>query len=91
MKAYFGHTEATDFRLNPEEMEPNPEENEAVLERQRVHNEETAIHSLKDDQNETNAYNEATEKIEQDPGMMRSVEEHQDVPGEDVAGNQSRD
>jgi hypothetical protein len=25
------------------------------------------------------AYNEATEKIEQHPGMMQSVEEHQDV------------
>jgi hypothetical protein len=25
------------------------------------------------------------EKIEQDPGMMQSVEEHQDVPNEDVA------
>jgi hypothetical protein len=47
MKACFGQTEATDFRVNPEKTETNPKENEAVLERQRVHNEETAIHSLK--------------------------------------------
>jgi hypothetical protein len=42
--ACFGQTEATDFSVNPEKTEPNPEENEAILERQRVHNEETAIH-----------------------------------------------
>jgi hypothetical protein len=67
------------------QMETDAKEQEAVLERQRVHDEETAIHSIKDDQNETNAYNEATEKIEQDPGMMQSMEEHQDVPIEEVA------
>jgi hypothetical protein len=104
--------EPTDFRVNPEKTEPNAKENEAVLERQRVHNEETAIHSLKaclsetmecqvrteahleyeesasgnikDDRNETTAYNEATEKIEQNPGMMQSAEEHQDFRSEDV-------
>jgi hypothetical protein len=47
MMACLGQMEATDFRVNPEKMEPNPEENEAVLERQRVHKEETAIHSLR--------------------------------------------
>jgi hypothetical protein len=70
---------------SPEKMEPNLEENEAVVERQRVHDEETAIHSLKDDRNETSGYNEATEKIETDPGMMQSAEEHQDILSEDVA------
>jgi hypothetical protein len=30
------------------------------------------------------------EKIEQDPGMMQSVEEHQDVPSEDVVVRQVR-
>jgi hypothetical protein len=67
------------------QMGPNTKEHEAVLERQRVHDEETAIHSLKDDRNETTAYNEATEKIETDPGMMQSAEEHQDIPIEEVA------
>jgi hypothetical protein len=110
--ACFGQTEATDFRVNPEKTEPNPEENEAILEQQKRHNEETAIHSLracrsemmecqetteahleyeepasgdtKDDRNETTACNKATEKIEPDPGMMQSTEEHQDIPSEDV-------
>jgi hypothetical protein len=31
--ACFAQTEATDFRINPEKTEPNPEENKAVLER----------------------------------------------------------
>jgi hypothetical protein len=73
------------MEANTEKLEPNPEEDEAVLERKRVHNQETAIHSLKDDQNETTAYNEATEKIETDPGMMQSAEEHQDILSEHVA------
>jgi hypothetical protein len=33
----------------------------------------------------TTAYNEAIEKIETDPGMMQSAEEHQDILSEDVA------
>jgi hypothetical protein len=70
---------------NPEKMEPNTEENEAVLERQRVHKEDTEIHSQRDEQNETKACNEATEKIEENPEMMQSAEEHQDMPNEDVA------
>jgi hypothetical protein len=52
--ACFGQAEATDFRVNPEE-------NEAVLERQRVHNEETAIHSLKACLSETMECQETTE------------------------------
>jgi hypothetical protein len=67
------------------QMETNTKEHEALLERQRIDNEDTAIHSVKDDQNEMNAYDEATEEIEQDTGMMQYVEEHQDVPIEEVA------
>jgi hypothetical protein len=73
------------MEANPEKMEPNTEENEAALERQRVHKEDTAIQSQKDNQNETTADNKATEKIETDPGMLLSIEEHQDVPIEDFA------
>jgi hypothetical protein len=47
--------------------------------------EEPASGNIEEDQNETNADNEATEKIEKNPGMMQSVEEHQDVHNEDVA------
>jgi hypothetical protein len=70
---------------SPEKMGPNLEENEAVVERQRVHDKETAIHSLKDDRKKSSGYNEATEKIELDPGMMKSAEEHQDVRCKDDA------
>jgi hypothetical protein len=52
---------------------------------QRVYNQKTAMHSLKDDQNEKTSDKEATEKIEKNPGMMQSAEEHQDVHNEDVA------
>jgi hypothetical protein len=38
---------------NPENMEPNPEEKEAVLERQEILKEEVAIQSLKACRNET--------------------------------------
>jgi hypothetical protein len=55
-------TEATDFRVNPENMEPNPKENEAVLERQRVHNDETAIHSLNACRSETMECQQTTEE-----------------------------
>jgi hypothetical protein len=72
------------MEVSTEKMEPNLEENEEVVERQRVHDDDTAIHLLKDDRNETTAYNEATEKMETDPGIMQSVEEHQDVPTEAV-------
>jgi hypothetical protein len=55
------------------------------LERQRVHKEDTEIRSQRDEQNETKACNEATEKIEENTEMMQSAEEHQDIPTEDVA------
>jgi hypothetical protein len=83
--ACFGQTEATDFSVNPEKTEPNPEENEAVLERQRVHDEEPASGNIKDDKNETTTCNEAKEKIEKNPEMMQSTEEYQDVRSKDVA------
>jgi hypothetical protein len=51
----------------------------------RLEYEEPASGNIKDDQNETTAYNEATEKIETDSGMMQSAEEHQDILSEDVA------
>jgi hypothetical protein len=73
------------MEANQEKMEPITEENEAILERQRVHKEDTEIHSQREEQNETKACNEATEKIEENPGIMQSAEEHQDVPNEDVA------
>jgi hypothetical protein len=59
--ACFGQMEVTDFRANPEKTEQNPEENEAVLERQRVHNEDTAIHLLRASQSEMMKCQEMTE------------------------------
>jgi hypothetical protein len=52
----------------------------------RLEYEEPTSGNIKDDRNEMTAYNEATEEIEKiNPGMMQSVEEHQDVLNEDVA------
>jgi hypothetical protein len=51
----------------------------------RLEYEEPASGNIKDDRNETTADNEATEKIEKNPGMKQSAEEHQDVHNEDVA------
>jgi hypothetical protein len=51
----------------------------------RLEYEEPASEDIKDDQNETSACNEATEKIEQDPGMMQSAEKHQDIVSEVAA------
>jgi hypothetical protein len=47
MKACFGQTEATDFRVNPEKMEPNIEENEATVEREDVPSEDVAVMPVK--------------------------------------------
>jgi hypothetical protein len=62
-------------------MEPNSGEKETVVERQKIPNEEVAIHSPRACRNETTtACHEATErdpeKIETDPGMMHFVAEH---------------
>jgi hypothetical protein len=46
---------------NPEKMEPNPGEKEAVVERQEIPNEEAAIHSLKDGRKDRTACQETTE------------------------------
>jgi hypothetical protein len=51
----------------------------------RLEYEEPPSGNIKDDRNETTADNEATEKIEKNPGMMQSAEEHQDVPSKNVA------
>jgi hypothetical protein len=50
----------------------------------RLEYEEPASGNIKDDRNETTACNVATEKIEPDPSMMQSAEEHQDILSEDV-------
>jgi hypothetical protein len=51
----------------------------------RLEDEEPASGDIKDEQNETTACNEAKEKIEENPEMMQSAEEHQDIPSKDVA------
>jgi hypothetical protein len=69
-------------------MEPNSGEKEAVVERQKIPNEEVAVHSLRAWRSEKAGSQEATEanteKIEPDRGMMQSVAEHQVVPKEDA-------
>jgi hypothetical protein len=54
------YQEATE--ANPEKMEPNQGEKEAVVERQEIPNEEVAIHSLRASRNERTACQEATEE-----------------------------
>jgi hypothetical protein len=63
-------------------MEPNSGEKEAIVERQKIPNEEVAVHSLWACQNETTtACHEVTEtdteKTETDPGMMHFVAKQQ--------------
>jgi hypothetical protein len=41
------------MEASPEMMEPNPEEKEAVVERQEIPNEEAAVHSLRACRRET--------------------------------------
>jgi hypothetical protein len=48
------------METNLEKMEPNPGEKEAVVERQEIHNEEVAIHSLRAYRNGRTACQEAT-------------------------------
>jgi hypothetical protein len=70
-------------------MEPNSGEKETVVERQKIPNEEVAVHTPRACRSETAASQEATEanteKSEPDPGTMQSVEEHQEVPKEEAA------
>jgi hypothetical protein len=70
-------------------MEPNSgEKKEAVVEWQKIPNEEVAVHSLRACRSETAASQETTEadteKTEPDRGMMQSVVEHQVAPKEDA-------
>jgi hypothetical protein len=73
---------------NPEKIEPNIGDKEAIVERQEISNEEVAIHSVRECRSETAASQEATEadieKIEPDRGMMKSVAEHRVVPKENA-------
>jgi hypothetical protein len=77
---------AMDTSLN--KMEPNLGEKEAVVEGQKIPNEEVTIHSPRACRNKTTACHKATERdtenTEPDPGMMQSVEEHQEVPKEEA-------
>jgi hypothetical protein len=69
---------------NPEKMEPNSGEREAVMDRQEIPNEEVAVHSQRACRSETAASQEDTE-TKPDPGKMQSVEEHQEIPKEEAA------
>jgi hypothetical protein len=51
---------------------------------ERLECEETASGNMKDAREKTSACIKATEKIEQDPRTIQCMEEHQDVPSEDV-------
>jgi hypothetical protein len=51
----------------------------------RLEYEEPASGDIKGEQNETTACMEMKDKIEENPEMMQSVEEHHDAPSEDVA------
>jgi hypothetical protein len=64
-------------------MEPNPGEKETAVERQEFSN-EVAVHSRRTCRSETAASQENTEKTEQEPGTMQSMEEHQEIPKEKV-------
>jgi hypothetical protein len=64
-------------------MEPNSGEKEAVVGRQKIPNEEVAVHSLRACGSETAAFQEATE-TEPDPGTMQFVEERQQIPKEEA-------
>jgi hypothetical protein len=69
---------------NPEKIEPNSGEEEAVVEQQEISKEEVAVHSPRACRSETVASQEAT-KTEPDPGKMQFVEEHQEIPKEEAA------
>jgi hypothetical protein len=65
-------------------IESHSGEKEAIVERQKISNEEVSVHSLRACQRETAASKEATE-TEPDPGTMQSVEEHQEIRQEEAA------
>jgi hypothetical protein len=64
-------------------IEPNSGEGETAVNRNEIPNEVVEVHPLRTCQSETAASQEAT-KTEPDPGMMQSVEEHQEIPKEDA-------
>jgi hypothetical protein len=65
-------------------VEPNSGEKEAIVELQKIPNEEVAIHSLRTCRSETAPSQEATE-TKPDLGTMQSVEEHQEIPKKEEA------
>jgi hypothetical protein len=69
-------------------IEPNSGEKEAVVEQQKIPNEEVSVHSPRACQSKTAASRETTEadteKTEPDRGMMQSIVEHQVAPKEDA-------
>jgi hypothetical protein len=69
-------------------MEPNSGEKEAVVEQQKIPNEEVSVHSLRACRSEAAGSQEATEanteKTEPDRGIMQSAVEHQIVPKEEA-------
>jgi hypothetical protein len=79
--------EATE--ANPEKMEPNSGEKEAVVERQKIPNEEAAIQSLRACRKETMACQETTEaRLECEEPTLVDIEseaEHRDVSTEEAA------
>jgi hypothetical protein len=64
-------------------MESNPEEKETVLEQHDIPKEEVAVQSQKTFRSESAPSQEAME-TKPDPGMMQSVEVHQEIPKEDA-------
>jgi hypothetical protein len=68
---------------NPEKMEPNPGEEEAVVEHQEIPK-DVAVHSLRTCRSETAASQEDME-TEPDQGTMQSTEEHQEIPKGEAA------
>jgi hypothetical protein len=65
-------------------IEPNSEGKDAAVEQQEIPIEEVAGHSQRTCRSETTPSQESTE-TKPDPGMMQSVEEHQEIPKEDAA------
>jgi hypothetical protein len=76
------------MEANSEKMEPNPGEKEAVVERQKIPNEEAAIHSLMACRKETMACQETMEALleceEPTSVDMESEAEHWEVRKEDT-------
>jgi hypothetical protein len=76
------------MEANIKKMEPNSGDKEAVVEQQKIPNEEVAVHSLRACRSEIADSQEATEanteKTEPERGMMQSVAEYQVALTEDA-------